>query len=256
MSLDAVPLWAFFGIAAVLALLGLDGGYRIGRWRHAHVAEEKDGPVGAMVGSILGLLALMLAFAFNLAASRFDARRMTVLEEANAIGTTFLRTRLLPEPHRTETARLLREYVNIRLQSVQNGTPAEGIARSEEIHNQLWAHAMTAAEESRNAVTTALFIQSLNEVIDLHAKRVLIGLRSRMPSMIWIALFALALLGMLATGYQAGIMATRRTPAMVLLAVCFAGVLYLIVDLDRGVEGLLQVDQQSLIDLQAGMKTP
>jgi hypothetical protein len=103
----AHPLWVFFVGAAVSALLALEIGYRLGRWRHRRAVDEKPNPVGAMVASILGLLAFMLAFTFSLAASRFDARRQIVIEEANAIGTTYLRARLLPEPERSEIARLL-----------------------------------------------------------------------------------------------------------------------------------------------------
>lgn len=102
---------------------------------------------------------------------------------------------------------------------------------------------------------TGLFIQSLNDVIDLHAKRLFVGVRSRIPTVIWAALFALALLGMASMGYQAGISATRRTPAMLLLSLSFAGVLFLVVDLDRPQEGFLTVSQQAMIDLQKTMKS-
>src|SRR5690606_28962629 len=145
---------------------------------HSHIADEKEQPVGAMVGSILGLLALLLAFTFSLAASRFEARRQAVLEEANAIGTTYLRTRLLPEPERQELARLLREYVDVRLSAVQAGQTAEAIKHSEELHEQLWQQAAAAAQKSSGSIMTGLFVQSLNEVIDLHAKRVLISMQS------------------------------------------------------------------------------
>ena len=200
--------------------------------------------MGAMVGSVLGLLAFMLAFTFSMAASRFDARRQVVLEEANAIGTAYLRARLLPEPQRAEVAKLLREYVDVRVRGVQEGKVAEAVARSEEMHEQLWSRATAAAEKNPGSIMTGLFIQSLNEVIDLHAKQVLIGVRSRIPISIWGGLFALAIGGMVSMGYQAGLSATRRSPAMLLLVLAFAGVLFLIGDLDRPYEGLLD-------DLQA-----
>ncbi len=88
--------------------LTVEFGYRFGRWRLSHKSEEQETPVAAMVASILGLLAFMLAFTFSMAASRFDARRQIVLEEANSISTTYLRSQLLPEPHRSEIARRLR----------------------------------------------------------------------------------------------------------------------------------------------------
>ena len=256
--LDYLPLWVLFLAACALTGLALEIGYRVGTWRHARVAEEKESPVGAMVGSILGLLAFLLAFTFSMAASRFDERRHMVLEEANAIGTTYLRTRLLPEPHRTEAAKLLREYVDVRLPDFRQGDVAETVAqvikRSDELHEQLWSHAVAAAEKKPTPIT-ATFVNALNEMIDLHAKRLLVATRNRIPFIIWIMLIALAILGMASMGYQSGLVATRRSPAMVGMILAFAGVLFLIADLDRGHEGLLTVSQQSMIDLQKSMAT-
>jgi hypothetical protein len=252
--LDDIPLWGLFLIGSLLLWLAVEVGYRIGRWRHAHFPDERDQPVGAMVASILGLLALVLGFTFSLAASRFDARRMAVLEEANAIGTTYLRARLLPEPERAEVARLLREYVDVRVRGVQEGRAAELISRSEALHELLWAQAAAAAEKDSGSIMTGVFIQSLNEVIDLHAKRVLVGMRSRIPVVIWAGVFFLAMLSMSAVGYQSGLSGTRRSPAMQGLVLAFAIVLLLIADLDRGQEGLLRVSQRSMIDLQRSMQ--
>jgi hypothetical protein len=251
--LDVVPLWGLFLAACAISWIALEGGYRLGRRRHAHDPDEKDAPVGAMVGSILALLAFMLGFTFSLAASRFDARREVVLEEANAIGTAYLRARLLPEPQRAEVARLLREYVDIRVRAVQEGSVAEAIARSEELQERLWSQATAAAEKNPTPIT-ALFVQSLNEVIDVHAKRVMAGLRSRIPMSIWCGLFGLAFVGMASMGYQAGLSATRRSPAMLLLVLAFAGVLFLIADLDRGQQGFLKVNQEAMADVQRSMQ--
>ena len=99
--LDLIPFWCFFLIVLVLGMLSVEVGYRLGKSRHVRSPDEKDAPVAAMVASILGLLAFMLAFTFSLAFSRFDNRREAVVEEANAIGTTWLRAQLLPEPYRS-----------------------------------------------------------------------------------------------------------------------------------------------------------
>jgi hypothetical protein len=248
--LDAVPLWGVAAVVGVLLMLAVEAGYRVGRWRHAHVADEKEAPVGAMVAAILGLLAFLLAFTFSLAASRFEARRQVVLDEANAIGTTWLRARFLPEPQRSEAEKLLREYVDTRLRGVQPGQLAEAIARSEQLHTQLWSQATAAAEKNPGSIMTGLFVQSLNDVIDLHAARVLVGVRSRIPISIWAGLLAIAIVGMASVGYQAGLSATRRSPAMLLLVLAFVGVLFLIADLDRGQEGFLRVSQAAMTDLQ------
>jgi hypothetical protein len=252
--LDALPLWGLLLIAVLLLWLALEIGYRIGTWRHARRPDEKEQPVGAMVASILGLLALVLAFTFSLAASRFDARRQTVLQEANAIGTTYLRARLLGEPQRSEIAKLLREYVDVRLQGVEAGKLEDALTRSEEIHELLWLRTSEAAEKNTGSVITGIFIQSLNDLIDLHAERVLVGLRSRIPLVIWAGMFGLAMLGLIAVGYQCGLSGTRRSPAMTALVLAFAVVLALIADLDRAHEGLLRVSQQALVDVQKSMQ--
>jgi len=253
--LDVVPLWLLFLLVCLLTGSALEGGYRLGSWRHARTKEEKETPVGAMVGSMLALFAFLLAFTFGMAGSRFEDRRQVVLEEANAIGTTYLRTRLLPEPQRGESTRLLREYVDVRVRGVREGSVQEMITRSEEIHERLWVEATTAAERNPTPIT-ALYVQSLNQMIDLHAVRVQVGLRNRIPGIIWTGLFALALLGMTAVGYQSGLSATRRSPAMAGLVLAFAGVLLLIADLDRVHQGQLRVSQQALIDLQTAMNAP
>ncbi len=253
--LDIIPLWGLLAGAVLVGWLGLEAGYRFGRWRHSHVTDEKESPVGAMVGSILGLLAFLLAFTFGLAANRYETRRETVLEEANAIGTTYLRTRLLPEPQRSDTAKLLRQYVDVRVQGIEEGNAAAIIARSEELQELIWSEAMEAARNKEsNAVMTSLSIRSLNEMIDVHAKRVQAAIRSRIPTSIWAGLFTLALLSMFSVGYQAGLSATRRSPAMFGMVLAFAFVFYLIADIDRGHEGFLKVSQQAMVDLQRSMQ--
>jgi hypothetical protein len=252
--LDIVPIWLLFVALCVFTGLALEGGYRLGKWRHARTEEEKPTPVGAMVGSILALFAFMLAFTFGMAGTRFEARREAVLQEANAIGTTYLRTKLLrDEGHRNESAKLLREYVDVRVRGVQDGNIEEMLTRSQEIQDRLWEVAAAAAENDRGPIT-GLYIQSLNEMIDLHARRVQIGMRSRIPFSIWMGLFAIALLAMASVGYQAGLSPTRRSPAMLALVLAFAGVLILIADLDRPRAGFLIVSQEAMIDVQATMK--
>ena len=253
--LDALPMWGMFLAMLALTWLAMEAGYRYGRWRHAHATNEKDAPVGSMVASILGLLAFLLAFTFGMAATRFEEKRQTVLAEANAIGTTYLRTRLLPEPQRSKSASLLREYVDARITVSQGGNVAEIIARSEKLQESLWNEAIEAAENKSVAPALAgLYINALNETIDLHAKRLMIGLRNRIPIAIWAVLGALALLGMSSVGYQSGLTAAGRSPAMFVMVLAFTVVMYVIADLDRGHEGLLRVSQQSMIDLQNTMR--
>lgn len=251
--LDSYPLWLLFCGTVAIVCIAVEVGYQLGRYRRKH-APELDTPVNAMVAAMLGLLAFMLAFTFGMAVSRYDERRHTVLDDANAIGTTYLRAGLLKDPERTEIRRLLREYVDIRLSNVKQEQIGEALAKSTDLQNQLWARAATIAGQDTHSIVTGLFIQSLNEMIDLHAKRVKVGLRSRIPTIVWLSLFFVALLTMTTMGFHEGVSGSRRSLASFAVVVAFSVILFLIFDLDRPTEGLVRVSQQSLQDLQESMK--
>src|SRR5436189_2549739 len=112
--LDALPLWGVFIAILFVVLISVECGYRLGKYRRSQREQEKEAPVGTMVGATLGLLAFILAFTFGLAASRFDTRRQVLLDEANAIGTTYLRAGMLSKQGEQIRA-LLRDYVDARL---------------------------------------------------------------------------------------------------------------------------------------------
>ena len=253
--LDALPLWALFVGILLVVLFSVEFGYRLGKYRRSRREEEKEAPLGTMVGATLGLLAFILAFTFGLAANRFDNRRQVLLDEANAIGTTYLRAGMLPESGE-QIRGLLREYVSVRLNAVRSQNLAEGIRRSEDIQQKVWTEAETVGNKNPNSILVGLFIQSLNEMIDLHAKRVQAGVRSRIPGAIWLGLFAVACLSFATMGYHAGLSGTRRSLAILAVAVTFSVVIELIADLDRPLEGVLRVSQQALLDVQQSMKPP
>lgn len=253
--IDSLPIWGIFVGSLLLVLLSIEGGYHFGRRRGRDNDEEKESPVGGMVAAALGLLALMLAFTFGLATTRFDARKQVLLDEANAIGTTYLRSGMVPE-RRAEIRALLREYVDARLDPVESGKIAEAIVRSERLHDELWKHAVALGERHPNSIVVGLFVESLNQVIDIHSKRVTVALRNPIPGIIWAALLAIAVLSLTAMGYHAGLYRASRTLAGSTLAISIAVVIGLIADLDRPREGLMVVSQQALIDLRAAMEKP
>lgn len=251
--MDAIPLGIIFLLTCLLAGLAIEAGHRIGRWRHSRTVEENETPVGAMVASILGLLAFFLAFTFGMAGTHFEAREQAILNEARALRTAYLRARLLPEPHRSASEKLLREYTDDRVRGVQERKVQESIDRSQGKHDRLWAEAVQAAASHPSPIT-ALYLQSLNELIELHAVRVQVGLRGRVPRLIWAKLIAMAVLGMAAAGYQSGLSSTRRSPAMLGLILAFAGAIFLIAELDRPGEGMLANSQEAIIDVQKAMR--
>lgn len=251
--LDILPLWALFIVLLIANLLLDECGFRIGRLRGQRTQKESDATVSAIVASELGLLAFMLAFAFGIAVSRFDLRRTAVLDEANAIGTTYLRAAMLPAPQRAPIRDLLRDYVDVRIRAARDMPIDQALRRSEEIQEQLWTRAVAAAEYDTHSLPTELFIQSLNGVIDLHAVRVQASLRNRMPLPVWIVLFGVGFFSFFTVGYQAGLTKARRSPATVVVVLTFVAVIWLVADLDRPGEGFLHVGQEPLIDVRQSM---
>jgi hypothetical protein len=151
--IDALPLWGLFIAILGFVLISVECGYRLGKFRLSRREQDKEAPVGTMVGATLGLLAFILAFTFGLASSRFDNRRQLLLDEANALGTTHLRAGMLPE-WGEEVRRLLRDYIGHRLDAVRSGDVTEGIRRSENIQQQVWTEAETVAH---NSIVVGLF---------------------------------------------------------------------------------------------------
>jgi hypothetical protein len=254
--IDALPLRGLFLVIVASSLLFLEIGFLFGRWKLRRLGGgEREPLLGAMVGASLGLLGFMLAITFGMAAERYDKRRYVLVEEVNAIGTAYLRADVLTEPHRKEVRDLLREYVDVRLEAVRTGNLAPAVARSDELHQLLWARAMAAAAE-HPTVMTGLFVQSLNAVIDAHTTRLTAGARSRIPDIIWTVLLAVTMLTMAGVGFYAGVIGAGRSIARVFLALTFAAVIALIADLDRPLQGFVRVSQQPMINLRNSMEPP
>jgi cation transport ATPase len=127
--LDFFPLWLINLIVTGTVLLIIELGWQLGRYRRSHHIEEEKAPVNAAVGATLNLLAFLLAFTFSIAASRFDIRKQIVLQEANAIGTTYLRADYLEENMREEVRTALREYTVLRAGGAAAITTAEGMQK-------------------------------------------------------------------------------------------------------------------------------
>lgn len=251
--LDHLPLWGLFGGTVVVVLLSIEGGYWLGRYRRRRSEDEKEGPVNAIVGATLALLGFILAFTFGLAASRFNARREIVVQEANAIGTTYLRAGLLPNDRGMKIRKLLGEYVDARLEVVQTGNVEQVLRRSDELHRQLWKEAEAVGQEHPHSIVVGLFIQSLNETIDVHSKRVLVGLQNRLPGALWVTLYLITMLTMAGVGYHEGLSKSSRSLAIVVLVLTFSAIMTLVADLDLPQEGFFTVSQQAMIDLRGMM---
>lgn len=248
---DSLRVAGVFLAFVLGALLAYECGYRVGRWWQNRTPEEKEGPTPMIVGSLLALLAFLLAITMGMASDRFEVRRGLVLAEANAVGTVYLRAGYLPDPASSQIRKLLRKYVPLR---IWNYDLAEAeirarIAQSVELHSKLWSVAEELARTAPESHPVALFIESLNQTIDLHQSRVAGATYGRVPETVLLLLFISSILTLTMVGYSAGLR-LRRSPLAAVIMILFLGaVLTLVVDLDRPREGFLTANQQPLIDL-------
>lgn len=250
---DYIPLWAFSLVTAAIVGAALEIGFRIGRARRRRAPQEKDSPITATVSATLALLGFMLAITFGIAVSRFDLRQQFFIEEVDAIGTAYLRADILPPALRDDIKKLLRQYVDLRLLAVDTGSMKETISLSPKIHDELWKDVIAAEKLSEHQIGVGLLTESINDVIDLHTKRLFAAFRARIPPPVWMVLYLVAILGIGELGYHTAITGSARSPAAIGLIVAFAAVLQLIADLDRPTEGVLRVSQGLMRTLRASM---
>jgi hypothetical protein len=210
------------------------------------------GDIALIIGAVLTLLALLLGFTYSMSEGRFEERRHLVIDEANAIGTTYLRAKTLPEPRSSEIQGLLRQYTALRVEIAgKMKEDPEKIPdiydREKKLQSMLWSHAVALARENPNPVISA-FLVPLNEMIDIHAKRVA-AFRNRVPFPIYVVLLIVSVVALWLIGYYLGSHRQRALMVTGMLALLVASVMWLIMDLDEPVRGAIRTSQQSLIDL-------
>ena len=254
MNLFDVNIWLILIGSVVLFLGATQIGFFLGRRAHkSGVDEHSRTQISTIQVAILGLLALLLGFTFAMSMSRYDKRKQMVLEEANAIGTTFLRTQLLPEPPRQEISNLLRQYVDVRLEFYAAGVDEEklrqAMAGAQKLHKQIWSYTPALGEKDPRAVTTGLFLLSLNEMIDLHAKR-LTAMENHVPESALMLLYLLSAVAVMIVGYASGVAGLRNWFVTMMLPLLIAVVINVIVDIERPRRGLIKVGQDRLIELR------
>jgi hypothetical protein len=253
--LDSLSIAGVFVVFAIITMACYEGGFRLGRWWQEREPGEQEGPTGMLVGSILALQAFLLAVTIGMASDRFDARRAIVLQEANAIGTTYLRAGYLPEPASSEIRELLREYVPVRIVVTDSTDVEADIAKSVAILTDLWTIAEDTARTTQSGDLVAIFLESLNETIDLHETRVT-AINARVPQTVLLLLVGGSALGLAMVGYSAGLTRRRSLLSAVVLVIALGAVITIVVDLDRPRDGFIQVSQQPLLDLEQQIGPP
>jgi len=253
--LDSVPIWAVYLGLLLLFLAAVEGGYVLGDRRQKstdYVDESRTAQAGIVLGALLTLAALLLAFTFSMAGSQFDSRRQLVIDDVNAIGTAFLRAQSLPMPQRVASRELLSQYVAERA-TLFDESLAQRLARAEQMQQQLWA-AVTEVAHQEPTPVVSLYMQALNELIDLHTKMVSVEVWVRIPDLIIATLALLSLATMVLTGYLLGLRERRYGFPTVLMVFTYATVFGMVIDLDRPARGLFQVNQAPMVQLSESIQ--
>lgn len=244
------------GVSWSIVLAAVIAAYAAGHWmgRRRHKSGGKSGPLDTVQGSLLALLGLLLAFSFSSAAGRFVDRQDLILQEANAIGTAYLRADLLATAPADELRAALKAYTAERVTYFNAGAnrPAvlASIARSEQLHQRIWSAGVEGVKQTPTA--TVVVMQSLNEVIDLHASRVE-ALHRHLPGAVVVLLVMTAALAVGSVGFGTGVGGGGHLVGNLIFVVVTASVLALTLDLDYPRAGFVQIEQRPMLDLQRSL---
>lgn len=247
--------WIVFpaSVAALLASAWL--GRRIGRRSAGRGLDDSSGAIGALQGTALGLVTLMISFTFSVAVNRYDTRKAYVLEEALALSTARSRADLLPPAHAKAVRVLLDDYLQVRLtvEDLGPGAQRQIAATSLELQRRLWTQTVAIAALDPRSIPNGLFIQAVNDLDDMIEKR-LTADRSHVPEAVFLLLYLLAGVALGLNGYKAGLGGGRPATISVVTSILLAALILQIQDLDRPRSGLITVSQQPLHNLTGDVK--
>jgi hypothetical protein len=259
MSLTFVALLS--AVAVFFGMLFLyEAGRRMGVSRLSRDPDGVSRGAGPVEAAVFGLLGLLLAFSFSGAASRFEARRHLVAEEANAIGTAYLRIDVLPADAQPQMRQLFRRYLDARIQAYADvsdlvATQAK-LSEGEALQGQIWAAAAAACRRTDAAPSASIvLLPALNAMIDITTTRLVASL-NHPPSIIFVLLAALSLVSAALVGYGTSGTKRRSWFHMVILSAAMSVTFYVILDLEHPRLGLIRVDSadQVLMDLGKMMR--
>ena len=248
--------WELWLIIAALVFGFMAVGYAAGRLLRTQ--ETLREPVGIVQGAFFALVGLILAFGLTLALGRYDTRRAAVVDDADTIGTTYLRAQTLAEPMRSRSLQLLKQYTNASLE-LSKSVPTtarfdDAVAHEDTLQRRLWRLAGDALTAAPRDSAPRLYVETLNEMIDQQTVRVA-ALNNRIPTAVLVlevfgAAFAFGLLAL----YTA--LHGRGATTVVLAGALVTVLLVVIFDLDRPTRGLIRVPDAPLVALRDSMTLP
>jgi hypothetical protein len=246
--------WLIVGLLFMLMLVFNALGFKF-RQHHLKKGVINEAlNLGTIEGSLLGLIALFLAFTFNMAANRYDERRKVIVEEANDIGTAILRADLYPEPTRSKLRVDFKHYVEARIAYYQAGIDADKIETATKNTNfysdRLWKQVTESAQKPENVLRSQMMVPAMNTMIDVVTTRAAIKDATVPESIIWL-LFTLILSSAFVIGYCNAPHRMNRL-LVIIFSIMIALTVFLILDLDRPSRGLINVEQseQAIVALR------
>ena len=257
MNKNELAALVFVGLLFVGMLASLEIGRRFGR-RSDTQQGGKEG-LGVIDGAIFALLGLLIAFTFSGAATRFEGRRHLIVEEANDIGTAYLRIELLPAETRPEIKDLFRRYVDSRLATYQHisdpSLPRAYLAKSQELQAEIWSQSVAAASQSSNTAATMLLLPALNSMFDITTVRTA-ATEDHPPTVIFGMLALIALASSMLAGFEMAGAERRSWLHTVGYALILSIAIYVILDLEYPRLGLIRVDAADhfLVEVRNSMK--
>jgi hypothetical protein len=240
-------------VIAGSALVGL----AVGRSRreHHHGLRESS---GVLQGALLGFMGLVLAFGLSLALGRYEDRRTAVVDDANTIGTAYLRAQTLAEPMRSRSLPLLVRYADLERQVTHEepGSDAAGrtLAEGSDVQRRLWALAGESLTQDQTASAPRLYVDSLNAMIDQQTVRVA-GLNNRVPTEVLLLEMIGAAGALFLVGLHVGLLGRSLTP-LLLAAGLVTFLLFVNFDLDRPTRGFIKVPDAPMAALRESMNQP
>jgi len=231
-----------------------EAGRRFGMGQRADQKAGHKERTNATLASILATVALLLGFTFTMSLQRFDARSDATIREANAIGTTFLRSQLLSGAKQSDAQQALARYIVHRIESTKIDMSHPNARRdadreAKRLQSEIWTIAIHAAENDPNPTRSGLFIRALNEMIDSYASRQA-ALDKHLPAIVLYLLFLMLINAEVVLGYAGGLAQSQPRVATVSLSLLIILVLFLVFDLDRPRRGFVQVSQASMLELE------
>lgn len=252
--ITSLPSWALFLLVFMIGILSAELGGVFVRRREQKNGEKKEDS-SSLLGPSLGLLAFVLGITFSITAARFGDRRHLVVNQANAIGTSYLRTNLLPDKQKLETQRLFSQYIDVLVNVSNEHNPQKHLSTLDALQLQIWNQAVSLKQENMDPLLRSLFISSVNEVIDIFGERKTFVFIFQIPSSIWMVLFLLYMLSMFLAGLEIGPVISRKNMKLAIVTAAFSLIVVLISAMDASSKpGGLTLSQQPMIEVQQMMK--